>query len=116
MAPCWAIVDFSQYSSSFLNVIFEKKFLDHRFGGRKKGIVKEDMWFVSIHLLVKVLSLGKEIGNSVGVSRNMGQFIVKVLEIFDPTSLMAGDLLGLTEILEVLVVSANLNRVCRSKE
>jgi hypothetical protein len=70
MAPCWAIVDFSQHSSSFLNVIFEKKFSDHWFG--KKGVVKEDTWFVGIHLLVKVLLLGEEIGNGVRVSRNVG--------------------------------------------
>jgi hypothetical protein len=116
MAPCWTIVDFSQHSSSFLNVIIEKKFSDCWFGVRKKGVVKEDTRFVGIHLLVKVLSSGKEIGNSVGVSRNVGRFIVEILEIFDPTSLMAGDLLGLAEVLEVLVVSMNFHRVCCSKE
>jgi hypothetical protein len=119
MASCRAIMDFSQHSLSFLNVIFEKKFLAFRvywFEVQKKGVVKEDMWFVSIHLLVKVLSLGEEIGDSVGVSRNVGQFIIEILEVFDPMGLMTGDLLGLMEVLEVLVVSMNLNWVCRSKE
>jgi hypothetical protein len=75
MAPCWAIVDFSQHSSSFLDVVVKKKFSDRQFGvrrGRKKGVVKEDTWFVGIHLLVKVLSSGKEIGNSVRVTRDVG--------------------------------------------
>jgi hypothetical protein len=79
MAPCWAIVDFPQHSSSFLDVVVEKKFSDRRFGVRKKGVVKEDMWFVGIHLLVKVLSSRKEIGDSVHMTRDMGQFIVEVL-------------------------------------
>jgi hypothetical protein len=78
MASCWAIVDFLQHSSSFLDVVVEEKFSDRRFRVRKKGVVKEDTQFVSIHLLVKVLSSGKEIGDSVRVSGDVGQFIVKV--------------------------------------
>jgi hypothetical protein len=74
------------------------------------------MWFISIHLLVKVLLSGKEISNGVGVSRNVGQFIIEILEVFDPTSLMTGDLLGLTKVLEVLMVHMNLDRVCHSKK
>ena len=72
MAPCWTIVDFSQHSSSFLDVVIEKKFLDHRFGVQKKGVVKEDMRLVGIHLLVKVLSSGKEISDGVHVTRDVG--------------------------------------------
>jgi hypothetical protein len=116
MASCRAIVDFSQHSSSFLDVILEKKFSDHWFGVGKKGVIKEDMWLVGIHLLVKVLSSGEEIGDGVGVSRDVGQFIIEILEVLDPMSLTAGDILGLTEILEVLVVSMNLNQVCHSKK
>jgi hypothetical protein len=59
VAPCRAVVDFSQYYLSFLNVILEKKFSDHWFGVQKKGVIKEDMWFVSIHLLVKVFLSGE---------------------------------------------------------
>jgi hypothetical protein len=126
MAPCWAIVDFSQHCSSLLDVVIEKKFSDcrfgvrrfgvHRFGVRKKGVVKEDKRFVGIHLLVKVLSSGKEIGNSVHVTWNVGQFIVEVLKVLDPAGLAAGDLLRLVEILEILVVGSNLNRLCSTEE
>jgi hypothetical protein len=116
MASYRAVVDFSQYCSSFLNVVFEKKFLDCWFRVQKKGVVKEDTWFIGIHLLVKVLSSGEEIGNSVGVSRDVHEFIIKVLEVFNPTSLAAGNLLGLVEILKVLVIGMNLNRVCHSEE
>jgi hypothetical protein len=60
VAPCGAIVDFLQYGSSFLDVVVKKKFSDRGFGVQKKGVVKEDMWLVGIHLLVKVLSSRKE--------------------------------------------------------
>jgi hypothetical protein len=122
MAPCWAIVDFSQYSSSFLDVVVEKKFSDRgfgvrcRFGGRKKSVVKEDAWFIGVHLLVKVLSSGKEIGDSVRMTWNVGQFIVKILEVLDPVGLATSNLLRLAEVLEVLVVSANLNQLCSAEE
>jgi hypothetical protein len=116
MAPCWAIVDFLQHSLSFLDVVVEKEFSDHRFGVRKKSVVKEDMWFVGIHLLVKVLSSGKEISDSVCVTRDVGQFIVEVLEVLNPVGLSAGNLLRLVEILEILVVGANLNRLCSSEK
>ena len=119
MAPCWAIVDFSQHGSSFLDVVVEKKFSDRRFGvrgGRKKGVVKEDTRLVGIHLLVKVLSSRKEIGDSIRVTRNVGQFVVEVLEVLDPAGLAASDLLRLAEVLEILVVGSDLNRLCSSKE
>jgi hypothetical protein len=116
MASCRAIVDFSQHSSSFLNVIFEEKFLDRRFGCRKKGVIKEDMQFISIHLLVKVFSAGEKISNSVGIPRDVGKFIAKVLEIFNPMSLAASNLLGLAEVLKILVVSINFNRMGGAKE
>jgi hypothetical protein len=79
MAPCWAVVDFSQYGSSFLDVVVEKKFSDHWFGVRKKSVIKEDTRFVGIHLLVKVLSSGEEISDSIHVTWDVGQFIVEVL-------------------------------------
>jgi hypothetical protein len=116
MAPCWAIVDFLQHSSSFLDVVIEKKFSDRRFGGRKKGVVKEDMRFIGIHLLVKVLSSGKEIGDGVRVSRDVGQLVVKVLEVLDPAGLSTSNLLQLMEVLEILVIGADLDWVCSSEE
>jgi hypothetical protein len=116
MAPCWAIVDFLQHSSSFLDVVFEKKFLDRRFGGGKKGVVKEDTWFVSVHLLVKVLSSRKEISDGVRVSGDVGQLVVEILEVLDPAGLTTSNLLWLAEILEVLVIGADFNGVCGSKK
>jgi hypothetical protein len=114
MAPCWAIVDFSQHSSSFLDVVVEEKFSNHR--GRKKGVVEEDTRFVGIHLLVKVLSSGKEIGDGVRVTWNVGQFIVEILKVLDPASLAASDLLWLAKILEILVVGSDLDRLCSTEE
>jgi hypothetical protein len=115
MAPCWAIVDFSQHGSSFLDVIVKKKFSDRWFGVGKKGVVKEDTWFVGIHLLVKVLSMGKEIGDSIHVTGNVGQLIIEILKVLDPVGLSTSNLLQLAEILEILVVGMNLDRV-RSSE
>jgi hypothetical protein len=116
MAPCWAIVDLSQHSSSFLDVVVEKKFSDHWFGGGKKGVVKENTWFVGIHLLVKVLSLREEISDRIHMTGDVGQFIVEVLEVLDPVGLSASDLLRLSEVLKVFVVSADLDGVHGSKE
>jgi hypothetical protein len=116
MAPCWAIVDFSQCSSSFLDVVVKKKFSDRRFGGQKKSVVKEDTRFVGIHLLVKVLSSGKEIGDSIRVTRDVGQFIIEVLKVLDPAGLSTSNLLWLAEVLEVLVVGSDLNWLCSTKK
>jgi hypothetical protein len=116
MAPCWAVVDFSQHSSSFLDVIVEKKFSNCWFGGGKRGVIKEDMRFVGIHLLVKVLSLRKEVGNGVRVSGDVRQFIVEVLEVLDLVGLSTSNLLWLAEVLEILVIGVDLDRVCSAKE
>jgi hypothetical protein len=88
--------------------------LDCQFRGRKKGVVKEDMQFVGIHLLVEVLSSRKEVSDSVRVTWDVGQFIVKVLQVLDPAGLSASNLLWLAEILKVLVVGVDLNRMCSS--
>jgi hypothetical protein len=74
------------------------------------------MRFVGIHLLVKVLLSGKEIGDSVRVTRDVGQFIVEILKVLDPAGLSASNLLRLTDVLEILVVGANLNWLCCSKK
>jgi hypothetical protein len=116
MAPSWTIVDFSQHGSSFLDVVIEKKFSDRWLRGGKKGIVKEDTRFVGIYLLVKVLSSRKEVSDSVRVTRDVGQFIVKVLKVLNPVGLSTSNLLRLVEVLEVLVVSVNLDWLCSSKE
>jgi hypothetical protein len=116
MASCRAVVDFSQHGLSFLNVVFEKKFSDHCFGGGKESVVKEDTQFIGIHLLVKVLLSREEIGNGVGIAQDMGQFVIEILEIFDPPCLATSNLLGLMKVLKILVVSANVNRVCSAQE
>jgi hypothetical protein len=116
MAPCWAIVDFSQYSSSFLDVVVEKKFSDCWFGVGKKGVIKEDTRFVGIHLLVKVFLSREKISDSVGVAGNVGQFVVKVLEVFNPSCLSTSNLLRLAEILQIFVVGTDFNGVCGSKK
>jgi hypothetical protein len=116
MAPCWAVVDLSQHSSSFLDVVVEKKFSDCWFGGGKKGVIKEDMWFVGIHLLVKVLSSGKEISDGIRVTRNVGQFIVEILKVFDPAGLLTSNLLRLVEVLEILMIGADLDGMRGSKK
>jgi hypothetical protein len=116
MAPCWAIVDFSQHGSSFLNVVVKKKFSDHWFRVGKKGVVKEDTWFVGIHLLVKVLLTGKEIGDSIRVTGNVGQLIIEILKVLNLAGLSTSNLLQLAEILEILVVSTNLDGVCSSEK
>jgi hypothetical protein len=116
MAPCWAIMDLLQHSSSFLDVVVEKKFSDHWFRVGKKGVVKEDMWFVSIHLLVKVLSTREEIGDSVHVSRDVGQFIVEILKVFDPVGLSTSNLLQLAEVLEIFVIGVNFDGVRGTKK
>jgi hypothetical protein len=74
------------------------------------------MRFVSIHLLVKVLLSRKEVGDSVHVTRDMGQFIVEVLQVFDPVGLSASNLLRLAEVLEILVVGADFDGLCGAKE
>jgi hypothetical protein len=109
-------MDLSQHSSSFLDVVVEKKFLDHWFRVGKKGVVKEDTWFVSIHLLVKVLSMREEIGDSVHVSRDVGQFIVEILKVFDPAGLSTSNLLQLAEVLEIFVIGVNFDGVHGTKK
>jgi hypothetical protein len=74
------------------------------------------MRFVGIHLLVKVLSLGKEISDGVHVTRNVGQFIVKILKVLDPAGLSTSNLLWLVEILEVFVVGSNLDQLRGTEE
>jgi hypothetical protein len=85
-------------------------------GLEKRVSSRRILQFIGIHLLVKVFLSREEIGNSVWVTGNMGQLVVEVLEILNPAHLMTGDLLGLTEVLKVLMVGTNLNRMCGAKE
>jgi hypothetical protein len=116
MTSCWAVMDFSQYSSSFLDVVVEKKFSDRQFGVRKKGVIKEDTRFIGIHLLVKVLSSRKEVGDRIWMTGNVGQFIVEILQILDPVGLSTSNFLRLTEVLEIFVVGANFDGLSSAKE
>jgi hypothetical protein len=50
------------------------------------------------------------------VTGDVRQFVVKVLEVFDPMGLLTSNLLWLMEILEILVISADLDGVHGSKE
>jgi hypothetical protein len=59
---------------------------------------------------------GEEIGDSVRVTWDVGQFIVKILKVLDPAGLSTSNLLRLAEVLEVFVVGANLNRLCSAEE
>jgi hypothetical protein len=59
---------------------------------------------------------GKEISDGVRVTRDVGQFIVEILEIFDPAGLSTSNLLWLAEVLEVLVVGSDLNWLRGTKE
>jgi hypothetical protein len=50
------------------------------------------------------------------MTRDVGQFIIEVLEVLDPAGLSSSNLLRLAEILEVFVVGANLDWLCRAKK
>jgi hypothetical protein len=56
--------------------------------------------------------LGKEVGDGVRVTRDVGQFIVEILKVLNPAGLSTSNLLWLAEVLEILVVGADLDRVC----
>ena len=74
------------------------------------------MWFISIHPLVKVGMTREKIGDGIILTRDMGEVIVEILEVFDPMGLLARDFMGLMEVLEVFVVSMDLNRISSAKE
>jgi hypothetical protein len=69
-----------------------------------EGIVKkegkgEEYMSMRIHPLVKVFSMGEEVGDCVHMSRNVFENEVKVLEKLHPSGLVTGDFLWLVEIL-----------------
>ena len=72
------------------------------------------MWFISIHPLVKVRVMGKEVSNGIIMTWNISKGVVEVLEILNPTSLSARDLVRLMEILKIFVIGMHLNWVSGS--
>jgi hypothetical protein len=66
---------------------------------------------ISIHPLVKVCAMRKEISNSVFMTSNMCKDIGEILKKSDLVCLMASDFLGFPEVLEVFVISVNFNNV-----
>ena len=69
---------------------------------------------IRIHPLVKVLTVGEEVGNSVRGSGNVFQRIIEILEEFYPPGLPSHNLLRFAEILEVLMVCEDSNRMLHS--
>ena len=63
---------------------------------KRKG---EEYSSVGIHPLIKVFASGEEVGNSVGVSGDVIEVVVKVLEELHPLGLAAHDFLWLVEVL-----------------
>jgi hypothetical protein len=73
-------------------------------GARVEGAMKEkregkEDACLRIHPLVKVFPAGEEVSDSVRVSRDMFEGKVEILEEFHPSSLIAGNLLQLVEVL-----------------
>jgi hypothetical protein len=60
--------------------------------------------------------VGEEVGDSVGVSRDVVEHKVEVLQEFHPSGLPARDLLWLTKVLEVFMICSNMNGVFGAKE
>jgi hypothetical protein len=60
--------------------------------------------------------MGEEVGNGVGMPRDVVEHKIKVLKEFHPSGLPACDFLWLTEVLEVFVVGSNVNGVFSAEE
>ena len=54
---------------------------------------------VRVHPLIKVFSVGEKVGNGVGMSEDVFEMVVEVLEEFHPLGLSACDFLWLSEVL-----------------
>ena len=79
-------------------------------------IGERDAWQIRIHPLVKVLVAEEEVGDGVRSPCNMFKHIIEILKEFDPAGLAARHLLWFAEILEVLVVRQDSNRMSGTKE
>ena len=64
----------------------------------KKWKGKKDVG-VGIHPLIKVFSVGEKVGDGIGMSRDMFEAVIKILQEFHPLGLSAHDFLWLLEIL-----------------
>jgi hypothetical protein len=71
---------------------------------------------LGIHPLVEVPTTEEEVGNSVGVPRDVVKREIEVLEEFHPSGLSACDFLWLMEVLKVFMVGSNVNGVFCAKE
>ena len=54
----------------------------------------------------------KEVSDGVIMTRDMSEGVIKVLQIFNPTSLLSGDLVRLVKVLKVFVICVNFNWIC----
>jgi hypothetical protein len=78
---------------------------------RKKSVREEHTGKIRIHPLVKVRSPGQEVHNRIQHARDVFEGVIEILEELDPAGLAARDLLRFPEILKILMVSADTNRV-----
>jgi hypothetical protein len=71
---------------------------------------------LGIHPLVKVFAAGEEVGNGVGVSGDVIEHKIEILQEFHPSGLPASDLLWLTEVLEVFMICSNVDGMVGAEE
>jgi hypothetical protein len=60
--------------------------------------------------------MGEEVGDGVGMSRDMVKCEIKVLKELHPSSLPASNLLRLAKVLEVFVICSDMNGVVGAEE
>jgi hypothetical protein len=77
---------------------------------------REECASVRIHPLVKVFVAGEEIGDGIGMSRDVFEHKVEVLQELHPSGLPAHNFLRLAEILEIFVVGSDGDKVVGAKE
>jgi hypothetical protein len=83
---------------------------------RKKSVGKQDTRRIGVHPLVKVRPPREKIHNGIRGFWDMLQCVVKILQELDPPGLAARDFLQFSEVLEVFVVSADMNWMLSTKE
>jgi hypothetical protein len=71
---------------------------------------------LGIHPLIKVFSVGEEVGDGVGMPWDVIKHKIEVLQEFHPSGLSAHNFLGLTEVLEVFMVCSDTDGVIGAKE
>jgi hypothetical protein len=103
---------------SLFQIIFQVDFVSGV--GFEDAVEKEREWKehvgMRIHPLVKVFLSGEEVGNGVGMSGDVFEYEVKVLQEFHPSGLSACDFLRLAEVLEIFVISSDSNRMVGVEE